>query len=148
MAGDIVFFFDGATSLASATLSFSPALVQMTRPVRSPNQIRHVALGSQSFIYERASATDEELIVEIEDIPTLSQTDANASTAGKDDLSSFIVSSLNWSQRTFTFTDPDGEVFSVFYWGGLDSMEEAAGRSNKRDRWTGTLRLRTLVGSC
>ncbi len=54
-----------------------------------------------------------------------------------DDLKTFITSTVNWSETSFTYTDHDGvDHTNMHYMGGLESFREVA-----FEVWAGTLKI-------
>jgi hypothetical protein len=61
----------------------------------------------------------------------------NMSNTHYSNLETFFKTTVNWSETSFTYTDPNGTVHTnMHYVGGLESF-----RSSRGDRWAGTIRL-------
>lgn len=126
----------------SLSVSFNPALAKMVRPQTTPIQRLHVAESAHSYVYQIHTNEETILNIDFEDIPEEDQ--AIPESSGYNSLSFFIQNTLNWSEKTFKFTDPDGDEYNVRYWGGFDNIQEAAGRTQKKGRWSGTIVLRIV----
>lgn len=129
----------------SLQISFNPALARMVRPQRTPQQRLLVAESTHSYVYQIAQLEELLLNIDFEDIPE--EDTVSPSTSGYNSLQTFLIDVLNWSEKQFTFTDPDGDVYFVRYWGGFESIQEASGRSAKKGRWSGQVVLREIPQS-
>lgn len=62
------------------------------------------------------------------------------STADYESLRGFIESTLNWSQLSFTYTDPHGTAHTAMHYvGGLPEFRSSRGPS--KGLWSGTIEL-------
>jgi hypothetical protein len=59
---------------------------------------------------------------------------------GTDSLETFLTSTVNWAETTFTFTDADGDSFTVRYWDEEFNLSEG-----KKDIFSGKLLFREEV---
>ena len=132
------------TGELTGSLSFNPALMRMVEPRYFPIQRVSIAESGQVWVFQLSSTIELELLVDVMDIPTSAQTTPVA-TDGQAEIYTFLATKVNWSQRAFTFTDPDGESFTVRYIGGFETLREAGGRGERADRWNGQLVLRRVV---
>ena len=132
------------TQELTGTVSFTPGLARLVEPRYFPIQRVSIAESGQTWIFQLSSNVELELIVDLMDIPTEALT-SPVETDGYTKLYTFLTTNVNWSQRAFTLTDPDGDSFSVRYIAGFDSLREAGGRTEKANRWSGSLTLRRVV---
>lgn len=132
------------TQELTGTVSFNPGLARLVEPRYFPIQKVSIAESGQTWIFQLSSNVELELIVDLMDIPTEALT-SPVETDGYTKLYTFLTTNVNWSQRAFTLTDPDGDSFSVRYIAGFDSLREAGGRTEKANRWSGSLTLRRVV---
>ena len=132
------------TQELTATVSFNPALARLVEPRYFPIQRVSIAESGQIWTFQLSSNIELELVIDLMDIPTSALT-VPVTTDGYTKLYAFLVSSVNWSQRAFTLTDPDGDSFSVRYMAGFDTLREAGGRTEKANRWSGNLTLRRVI---
>lgn len=130
--------------IRSATVTLNPALARMVQPKYFPIQKVSIAESGEVWVYQLSSNVELELIIDLMDIPTTTQS-TPAPHDGYVQLRNFLQSSVNWSQFPFTLTDPQGEIFTVRYITGFDTLTEAGGRAQKLDRWSGTLTLRQAI---
>lgn len=132
------------TQELTGTVSFTPGLARLVEPRYFPIQRVSIAESGQTWIFQLSSNVELELIIDLMDIPTEALT-SPVETDGYTKLYTFLTTNVNWSQRAFTLTDPDGDSFSVRYIAGFDSLREAGGRTEKANRWSGSLTLRRVV---
>lgn len=144
--GQLIFsYIDTATTgELTGSVSFNPALVRLVEPRFSPIQRVSLAESGQVWVFQLSSNVELEMIVDFQDIPT-SALSTPVATDGYAALQQFLMTTVNWSQRAFTLTDPDGDAFTVRYIAGFDTLKEAGGRTERADRWTGTLTFRRVI---
>lgn len=142
--GDVTFSILSGYDNTITSIAFSPALVQVTQPRFAPLQRLHLAESGQVWVYQLSSNVELELPIDFLDIPTADET-TPAVTAGYDTLYNWLASTTQWSRLPWTLTDADGDSYAVRYMGGIESFREAIGRSQKMDRWTGTILVRRVI---
>ncbi len=118
------------------TRTFKPGNIQATRLADSPRQRPLVSSDGTVRILE-VSATDDRFI-EIE-VVALPKADVG-SFHGYDSMRTFLITTVNWAETTWTFTDTDGDAFTVRYWSDTFDLEEG-----KKDHFGGRLLLRVEV---
>ena len=126
------------------TLTFAAEHARLTHPQLMPIQVSHVAESGRSYVFERSSNEELLLWIEFEDLPEADLTTPYI-TSGYASLKSFLQNTINWKEKNFTLTDPDEDRFTVRYWEGFDSLEEAIGRSRRKGAWTGRIAVREII---
>lgn len=96
----------------STTLTFKPGNLQVRDVEYEPVQNRLVSSGGTVRVYEPTDHEVRTLHLKVVELP---KADAG-SYAGRDSLVSFIEDDIDWLQSTFTFTDTDGDAFTVSWW--------------------------------
>ena len=121
---------------SATTKTFKPGNIQATRVPDSPRQ-RGLVSSSGTVRVLELSATDDRFIhVQVVALPRAD----NGSYAGYDSLRTFLLTTVNWATTTFTFTDTDGDAFTVRYWSkSFDLLE------HKKDEFSGELLFRVEV---
>ena len=121
-------------------LGFNPTLAKIVQPQYSPLQVINVAVGGQFHVFQLSPREPLHIPAEFEDLPWDDQiTDPAEPTYGFNSLQHFIRYTINYHSSVCYLQYPDGQIETVRYLGGLDSFREAEGRSQKAQRWTGTL---------
>ena len=142
-AGQLILSFpaNASSDQATATVSFSPALASITQPIFAPIQRVHVADNGTLHVFQLS--TNEELTwrVDFEDLPWEDET-TPGQTSGYRSLRRFVRTTLNYAEQLVTITSPDGDIETMRCLGGIETFEEASGRSGHRERWTGQLTFR------
>ena len=122
---------EGAT-----TKTFRPGNIQVRRVPDSPRQRGKVSSNGTVRVIE-ISATDDQFVeIEVVQIPKAD----DGSFDGYDSLRTFLLTTVNWKEKTFTFTDTDGDALTVRYWSSAFDMDEV-----KKDIWSGRLLFRVEV---
>ena len=122
---------EGAT-----TRTFRPGNIQATRVPDSPRQRRQVSSNGTVRILEVSTIDDRFVEIEVVQLPKAD----DGSFQGYDSLRTFLLTTVNWAEKTFTFTDTDGDALTVRYWSDLFDLDEV-----KKDVWSGRLLFRVEV---
>ena len=131
---------DPAETGRQIILGFNPTLTKIVQWEYMPLQIPTIAVGGQFFVLELSPNEPRRFMLECEDLPWDDQTtDPAEPTRGFNSLQHFVRYTLNYHSSACALLTPDGQIETVRYLGGLDSFREAEGRSQKAQRWTGTL---------
>lgn len=126
---------------ANVSVSFNPTLCTVPQLQVQPLQRVNVAVNGSIFIFQLSDNEPLTLPVQFLDLPYNDSFTNPEPTEGFMTLLSFIRTTLNYYASTFILTTPDGIVENVRYGGGIDSFNEAQGRSQRAQRWTGNLVL-------
>ena len=116
------------------TLTFMPSWVQAPHMQEAARQRALVSSNADVKVLE-ISTTDDRFVELLISLPR----EDNGAFEGYDSLRTFIITTVNWRENTFTFTDADGDSFTVRIWDDLNLRE------TKKDVFEGTLMLREEV---
>ena len=120
----------------AVTRTFRPGCIQATRVPDQCRQRRLVSSDGTVRIVE-VSDTDERFVeVVVNELPKADE----GSYHGYDSLRTFLLTTVNWTEETFTFTDTDGDSFTVRFWDSEFALEEV-----RKDIWSGRLLFRVEV---
>ena len=134
------------SGLLTTTLVFDPAQsLRLIEPRYSPIQRVSIAESGQVWVFQLSSNIELELILDVLDMPTSRTKPIVQSTDGYLEMYEFLSRVVNWSQRNWTLTDPDGDSFLVKNIRGCETLKEASGRGQRADFWTGSLTLRRVI---
>lgn len=134
-------WYDSTGGVPNVACSFNPTLCKIVQFAFHPLQHVNTAVGGQTYVFQLSTNEILNINVIFESLPW-SDSDVNPEpTAGFESLLSFIRTTINYHEKTFTVLFPDGQVEEVRYMGGLDAFQEAAGRAQRAQRWDGTINL-------
>jgi len=115
------------------TKTFRPGCIQAQR-VPDRNRQRRLVSSNGTVRINEVSATDDRFVeVTVNQLPKADE----GSYHGRDSLRTFLLTTVNWAETAFTFTDTDGDSFSVRYWDVEFNLSEA-----KKDIFSGRLLFR------
>ena len=118
------------------TRTFKPGNIQATLLSDTPRQRKQVSSNGTVRILE-VSTTDDRFI----DIRVVALPRADiGSFHGYDSMRTFLLTTVNWAATTWTFTDTDGDAFTVRVWSDSFDLEELL-----KDQFDGRLLLRVEV---
>lgn len=118
------------------TLTFKPGTCQAKRIPDRPRQRKLVSSDGTVRVLEISSVDDRFINLQFVEIPSAD----SGSFSGRNNLRTFIVTTVNWSELTFTFTDADSDSFTVRWWDEEFDLAEAV-----KDQWNGRMTLRIEV---
>lgn len=130
---------------SSVSVSFSPAFVRMTNPQYSPFQHVNVAVNGAVHIFQLATTEQLAMPLQFTDLPWDVTAAPDDSGDGFLALQNFVRYTLNYHEKTFLMTTPDGQIETCRYMNGLDSFQEATGNTNKVQFWTGALTVWRVI---
>ena len=139
----ILAFTDPLEPHTVTSVSFSPAKAVVTQPHFAPVQRINISDDGHTHIFQLSSNEELRWDIDFEDLPWADDPTVQK-TEGFHTLRVFIRQTLNYSQYNVSVTSPDGDIESMVYVGGLETFQEAKGRSDKRQFWTGTLSFRRV----
>jgi len=140
--GTIDFFYPNISN-PSARLNINPSFVP-TGVIyrRTPFQQRLVAVGGQEYIVQLSTAVELLLTLNFVDLP---ETDRGG-YSGWISLMGFLLTTAEWSMKTFAFRDADGLVTRpVRVWSNQSEFQELAGQAKRAGFLSGTLILRQSI---
>jgi len=118
------------------TETFRPGNIQARLLTDIARQRRSLSTNSTVRVVE-VSATDERMIeVQVVALPRAD----DGSFSGRDSLRTFLLTTVNWAEKAFTFTDTDGDAFTVRYWDESFELVE-----DQKDVFSGVLLFRVEV---
>jgi len=118
------------------TETFKPGNIQATRVPDSPRQRLQVSSNGSVRVLEVSTTDDRFIEIEVVALPL----DDNGSFSGYTSMRAFLLTIVNWAETTWTFTDTDGDAFTVRYWSDTFDLFE-----HKKDEYSGRLLLRVEV---
>lgn len=120
----------------ATTKTFRPGNIQATLLTDVHRQRRMLSSDGTVRVLE-VSTTDDRLIqIKIVQLPLAD----DGSFAGYTSLRTFLNTTVNWAQNTFTFTDADSDSFTVRFWSEEFALEEV-----KQGVFEGSFLLRVEV---
>lgn len=123
---------EGAT-----TKTFRAGNIQATKVFDRPRQRKLVSSDGTVRILEISTTDDRWIIIKVVELPLAD----DGPFSGYTSLRTFLLTTVNWAEKTFTFTDTDGDAFTVRYWDDEFLLEEMI----KDQSWKGTLLFRVEV---
>ena len=118
------------------TRTFKPGNIQATRVADSPRQRPLVSSDGTVRILEVSTTDDRFIEIEVVALPRAD----NGSFHGYDSMRTFLLTTVNWAETSFTFNDTDADAFTVRYWSESFDLEET-----KKDEYSGRLLFRVEV---
>lgn len=137
--------FDASGTGASVSVSFNPTLCTMTQYQLQPLQRVNVAVNGSIHVYQLSDNEPFTMSVDFKDLPWDDSFVNPEPTEGFATLMSFVRTTLNYYASTMQMITPDGILEIVRYGGGLDGFREAEGRSQRAQRWTGTISFNRVL---
>lgn len=122
--------------LGGTTRTFRPGCIQATRNCDGNRQRKLVSSDGTVRIIEVSNVDDRFIEILVNQLPRVDE----GSYHGRDSLRTFLVTTVNWAETTFTFTDADGDQFTVRYWDKEFDLTEG-----KKDLFGGKLLFRVEV---
>lgn len=117
----------------ATTRTFRPGCIQAAKVPDRNRQNRLVSSNGTVRIIEVSAVDDRFIEITVNQLPRADE----GSYHGAASLRTFLTSTVNWAQTAFTFTDTDGDSFSVRYWDAEFLLEEV-----KKDIFSGKLLFR------
>ena len=120
----------------ATTKTFRPGNIQATLLSDQHRQRRLVSSDGTVRVLEVSTVDDRLIQIRVVQLPRAD----DGSFAGYDSLRTFLNTTINWAQNTFTFTDADSDSFTVRWWADSLDLEET-----KKDVFEGSFLLRVEV---
>ena len=120
----------------ATTKTFRPGNIQATLLSDQHRQRRLVSSDGTVRVLEVSTVDDRLIQIRVVQLPRAD----DGSFAGYDSLRTFLNTTINWAQNTFTFTDADSDSFTVRWWSDSLDLEET-----KKDVFEGSFLLRVEV---
>ena len=118
------------------TETFKPGNIQATLLTDAPRQRLLVSSDGTIRVLETSTTDDRLIDIEVVALPLAD----NGSFSGYTSMRAFLLTTVNWAETTWTFTDTDGDAFTVRYWSDTFDLFET-----KKDEYAGSLLLRVEV---
>ena len=98
---------EGAT-----TKTFRPGNIQATKVFDRPRQRKLVSSDATVRVLEISTTDDRWIVIDVVGLPLAD----DGTFSGYTSLRAFLLTTVNWAEKTFTFTDTDTDAFTVRYW--------------------------------
>lgn len=119
--------------IGGTTETFKPGNIQATLLSDTPRQRKLISSNGTTRILEISTTDDRFIEIEVVALPRAD----NGSFSGYDSLRTFLLTTANWAETEITFTDTDGDAFTVRYWSDTFDLLE-----HKKDEFSGRLLFR------